>query len=82
MDLFKFPKAKIILSDRTKVFHFFLLLDWHDLQENTHLWVQNADIPTFLPTPRASFKIYLTIELPSSEFFLPIANSFLHRSVN
>ena len=79
-----FLKQKLFYLTEPKsfIFLFFLLLDWHDLQENTHLWVQNADMSTFLPTPRASFKIYLTIELPSLEFFLPIANSFLHRSVN
>ena len=77
-------KKKVILSDRTKVIHFFspLLLDWHYLQENMHLWVQNADMSTFLPTLHASLKIYLTIKLPSLEVFLPTANSFLHRSVD
>lgn len=71
-----------LTEPKSFIFFFSLLLDWHDLRENTHLWVQNADMSTFLPTLHASFIIYLTIKLPSLEFFLPTANSFLHRSVN
>ena len=86
MDFFKFPEKKksdFIWQNQSHSFFFFsLLLDWHDLQENTHLWVQNADMSTFLPTLHASLKIYLTIKLPSLEVFLPTANSFLHRSVD